>query len=62
MLNYLKEIWASDNEAQFQFIIKWLSKMAKGGKNQSVLYLKSEQGIGKSTFTDFLRKHVIGPK
>ena len=62
MLNYLKEIWASDNEAQYQFIIKWLSKMARGQKNQSVLYLKSEQGIGKSTFTDFLRKHVIGPK
>ena len=62
MLNYLKEIWASDNEAQYQFIVKWLSKMATGGKNQSVLYLKSEQGIGKSTFTDFLRKHVIGPK
>ena len=46
MLNYLKEIWASDNEAQYQFIVKWLSKMATGGKNQSVLYLKSEQGIG----------------
>jgi hypothetical protein len=62
MLNFLKEICASNNEAQYQFIIKWLSKMARGEKNQSVLYLKSEQGIGKSTFTDFLRKHVIGPK
>jgi hypothetical protein len=62
MLNFLKEIWASDNEPQYQFIIKWLAKMARGEKNQSVLYLKSEQGIGKSTFTDFLRKHVIGPK
>ena len=62
MLNFLKEIWASDSEPQYQFIIKWLARMAKGGKNQSVLYLKSEQGIGKSTFTDFLRKHVIGPK
>jgi hypothetical protein len=36
--------------------------MARGGKNQSVLYLKSDEGIGKSTFTDFLRKHVIGHK
>jgi hypothetical protein len=36
--------------------------MARGGKNQSVLYLRAEQGIGKSTFTDFLRKHVIGSK
>jgi hypothetical protein len=60
MLTFLKEIWASDNEAQYQFLIKWLARMARGEKNQSVLYLKSEQGIGKSTFTDFLRKHVIG--
>ena len=62
MLNFLKEIWASDSEPQYQFIIKWLAKMTRGEKNQSVLYLKSEQGIGKSTFTDFLRKHVVGPK
>ena len=62
MLNFLKEIWASNNEKQYQFIIKWLANMARGGKNQSVLYLRAEQGIGKSTFTDFLRKHVIGPK
>ena len=62
MLNYLKEIWANGNENQYQFIIKWFSNMARGGKNQSVLYLRSEEGIGKSTFTDFIRKHVIGPK
>ena len=62
MLSFLKEVWASNNEKQYQFIIKWLANMARGGKNQSVLYLRAEQGIGKSTFTDFLRKHVIGPK
>ena len=62
MLSFLKEIWASNNDLQFQFIIKWFANMARGGKNQSVLYLRAEQGIGKSTFTDFLRKHVIGPK
>ena len=62
MLDFLKEIWASQNEKQYQFIIKWMANMSRGGKNQSVLYLRAEQGIGKSTFTDFLRKHVIGPK
>ena len=62
MLNYLKEIWATDNKPQYEFIIKWLAKMARGGNNQSVLYLKSDEGIGKSTFTDFFRKYVIGPK
>ena len=62
MLGFIKEIWASNNEKQYQFIIKWFANMARGGKNQSVLYLRGEQGIGKSTFTDFLRKYVIGPK
>ena len=62
MLSFLKEIWASNNDKQYQFIIKWIANMARGGKNQSVLYLRAEQGIGKSTFTDFLRKHVIGSK
>ena len=51
MLNFVKEIWASGNENQFKFIVKWFSNMSRGGKNQSVLYLRGEQGIGKSTFT-----------
>lgn len=62
MLSYLKTVWASNNNEHYQFILKWLSNMARGGKNQSVLYLRSEEGVGKSTFTDFLMKHVIGPK
>jgi hypothetical protein len=61
MLDYLKSVWASGNEEQFQFILKWVANMARGGKNQSVLYLRSDEGVGKSTFTDFLMKHVIGP-
>ena len=36
MLNYLKEVWATDNEPQYKYIVKWLAKMARGGKNQSV--------------------------
>ena len=62
VLDFLKEVWASNSDLQFEFIVKWLANMARGGKNQSVLYLRGEQGIGKSTFTDFLRKFVIGPQ
>ena len=62
VLDLVLEIWTSNNEPQFNFIMKWLANMARGGKNQSVLYLRGEQGIGKSTFTDFLRKFVIGPQ
>ena len=61
MLSYLKTVWASGNENQYQFILQWIANMARGGKNQSVLYLRSDEGVGKSTFTDFLMKYVIGP-
>jgi hypothetical protein len=62
MLNYLKDAWTCNNNEQFKFILQWISNMARGNKNQSVLYLKGEEGIGKSTFTDFLVKHVIGQR
>lgn len=60
MLNYIKEVLASGNEDVFKYIIQWLSYMVKGGKNDSILYLKSKQGTGKSTLCEFLREHVIG--
>jgi len=62
MLDYLKIVWASRNQDQYEFILKWFANMARGGKNQSVLYLRSEEGVGKSTFTDFMMKYVIGSK
>ena len=34
--------------------------MVKGGKNKSCLYLKGIQGIGKSTISEHLMKHVVG--
>jgi hypothetical protein len=34
--------------------------MLKGKKNNSCLYFKGEQGIGKSTLFQFLREHVLG--
>jgi hypothetical protein len=60
MLNYIKEVLASGNEDVFKYIIQWLAHMVKGGKNDSILYLKSKQGTGKSTLCEFLREHVIG--
>jgi hypothetical protein len=34
--------------------------MIKGHKNDSILYLKSKQGFGKSTLLEFIRQHVVG--
>lgn len=62
VLDFIKEIWCSFNEDSYSYILKWLSNMIKGHKNNSCLYLKSIQGVGKSTITTFLKQHVIGDK
>ena len=33
--------------------------MVRGNKNDSVLYLKGPQGIGKSTLSEFFQNYVI---
>lgn len=62
ILDYIKEILSNHNEASYNFILKWLSNMIKGNKNNSCLYLRSGQGVGKSTIPLFIRNHVIGHK
>ena len=36
--------------------------MVKGNKNSSCIYVKGDEGIGKSTLVDFLRDYVVGLK
>lgn len=60
MLNHIKEVISSNNEALFKYVINWLAKMCQGGKNSTILYLKSIGGTGKSTFTDFIFFYVLG--
>jgi hypothetical protein len=60
MVQFIKEVLADDNEQSCQYLLKWISNMLKGEKNDACLYLKGQQGIGKSTLTDFLKHHVIG--
>lgn len=60
MLNYIFEILANKNKSYYEFIMKWLANMIQGNKNNSCLYLKGPQGIGKSTLFVFIRDYVIG--
>lgn len=60
MLNFIKEVLASDNQASYDYLITWIANMLKGNRNDSCLYLKGQQGIGKSTLFEFLKNHVIG--
>lgn len=60
ILNYMKEILCSDKEDSYQFLLKWISNLVKGNKNNSCLYLKGLQGSGKSSLFVFLSKYVLG--
>lgn len=60
MLKHIREVLCSSNESVYGFLIKWLSNMIRGNKNDSCVYLKGPQGAGKSTPIEFIRDHVIG--
>lgn len=60
LLNYMKEILCSSKDDCFQFLLKWISNMIKGNKNNSCLYLKGIQGVGKSSLFVFLSNFVLG--
>ena len=59
-LGFIKEVICSDNNDSYDFILKWTANMIKGKKNNSCIYLKGSQGIGKSTLPQFIKKYVIG--
>ena len=60
MLNYIKEVLSSADDAVYAYILKWFAHMVKGNKNDAILYLKAKQGFGKSTLLEFIRDHVVG--
>lgn len=59
-LNYLLECICNGDTEQHKYVLKWLSKMIQYKKNDSILYLKSGEGCGKSTLVEFLEKYVVG--
>lgn len=59
-LKYMKEVLCSDNEAEYQHIYKWVAALCQGKKTKMCPYLKGPEGIGKSTFTEFLMDWVLG--
>jgi len=59
ILNFLKEVWANNDEIQYNYLLKWFATVAKGNKNFSALYVKSIEGVGKTTFIDFFVDYVI---
>ena len=62
MFDFVKLIWSNNDDKVNQFLLKWLANMVKGNKNSSCIYVKGDEGIGKSTLVDFLRDYVVGLK
>jgi len=59
-LNYILEVLCSGDKACNKYILCWLSNLIKGKKNNSCLYLKGGQGMGKSTLFEMLNSFIIG--
>lgn len=63
MLDYIYEVLANNNKAIYEHLLKWLSNMMKGNKNDACIVLKTYfEGVGKSTLPQFINKHVLGNK
>ena len=62
MLDFIKTVLCSGNENTFNYMQKWIANMCRGNKNDSLLYLKGDEGVGKSTLSDFLVEYVLGRK
>jgi predicted P-loop ATPase len=60
MLDYIKEVLCSSNQDHYIYLLKWIANMVHGNKNDSILYLRSKQGYGKSTLFEFLSSFVVG--
>lgn len=59
-IKFMLDVLCSGNDESLKYILKWLAYMCRGKKNKSCLYLKGPQGIGKSTFLDFIINYVVG--
>jgi hypothetical protein len=60
MLDMIKQISCNSQEDVYDAYIKYLSQLCRGIKTEVIIYKKGEQGIGKSTETDFLINYVLG--
>ncbi len=60
LLDYIYKVLADDNDDIYNYLLCWYSNLFKGKKNDSVLYLRSPEGAGKSTLPDYIIKYILG--
>ena len=62
-LRYIKEVLCNSNDEAYEYMKIITAGYCRGMKWDVALYLKtSAQGVGKSTFYEFLSEHVLGLK
>ena len=60
-LSFVKEVLCNNNLEIYNYLLKWLSNLSKGNKNDCALVLKTlTKGVGKSTLTTMLMDYVLG--
>jgi hypothetical protein len=60
MLDMIKQISCNNQNDVYDAYVKYLAQLCRGMKTEVIIYKKGEQGIGKSTETDFLINYVLG--
>jgi len=60
ILEMIKLISCNSQEDVYNAYVKYLAQLCRGMKTEVIIYKKGEQGIGKSTETDFLINYVLG--
>ncbi len=62
-LAMMKELSCNNNEDMFKAYILYYAQLARGKKTEVIIYRKTPQeGVGKSTETDFIMEFVFGLK
>jgi len=59
IFNHIKTCWCNDNEALYKYVKNWIVNLVCYKKNYSYLYLKADEGVGKSIITDFIANYVL---
>ena len=60
VLKHIKSVWCSNNDASFNYVLNWLAGALTGHKQETALFLKSNEGTGKSIIISWMIENVIG--
>lgn len=62
-LEFIKLVFCSNRDDSFDALLKYFSQLSHAKKSRTIMIAKTmEQGVGKSTLTDFIINHVFGPE